>query len=102
MADYLIGTVDDFKEGEGRAFRAGQRTVAVFRVGERFYGIANRCMHKGANMCDGEITPDGARVRCPWHNWPFELETGRNPLDPSESMRTYEVRLEGKDVILIV
>jgi len=74
----------------------------VFRSNNRFYAIANRCVHKGASMCEGKITPDGAKVRCPWHNWPFELESGRNPIDPRERLRTYEIRLEGNDVILRV
>ena len=32
MTEYLLGKVEDFPEGKGRAFRAGTRTVAVFRV----------------------------------------------------------------------
>jgi len=31
MKDYLLGRIDDFPEGKGRAFKAGTRTVAVFR-----------------------------------------------------------------------
>lgn len=102
MSEYVLGSASEFEDRKGRAFKVGSRTVAVFRVGESFHAIANRCVHKGANMCDGEITPDGSRVRCPWHNWPFDLATGRNVIDPEERLRTYEVRLEGDEVLLRV
>ena len=43
---------------------------------------------------------NGTVVRCPWHNWPFRLDNGENCHDPQEKLRTYEVRLEGDQVIL--
>ena len=32
MKEYLLGKVEEFPEGKGRAFKAGTRTVAVFRA----------------------------------------------------------------------
>jgi nitrite reductase/ring-hydroxylating ferredoxin subunit len=100
MKEYLLGKIDDFPEGKGRAFRAGPRTVAIFRVNGRIHAVANRCVHKGASICDGELADNGKVVRCPWHNWSFDLETGQNRLDSQERLRTYEVKVEGDQVIL--
>ena len=100
MTEYLLGNIEEFPEGKGRAFRAGTRTVAVFRTCGKIYALANRCVHKGASMCDGDISVDGTVVRCPWHNWAFDLASGQSRLDPNEKLRTYEVRLEGDQVIL--
>lgn len=102
MKEYLIGTVDDIPEGKGRSFQAGARTVAVFRSNGEFYAIANRCLHKGASMCEGELTDGGGVVRCPWHNWPFDLKTGEHTLDPTEKLRTYKVKREGNQVIVCI
>jgi nitrite reductase (NADH) small subunit len=100
MKEYLLGTLADIPEGQGRAFQAGSKTVAVFRSNGKVYAVANRCIHKGASLCDGALSRDGKVVRCPWHNWPFDLETGGHCLDPSERLRTYTVKLDGDAVIL--
>ena len=102
MTEYLLCKPDEIEEGKGRAFEAGSRVVAVFRAEGRFYALANKCLHRGASMCDGAIADGGTTIRCPWHNWTFNLETGRNMLDPGETIRTYRVRVEGDALILSV
>ena len=37
MTEYLLGKIEDFPEGKGRAFRAGSRTVAVFRTKDKIF-----------------------------------------------------------------
>ena len=100
--EFLLGKIEDFPERKGRAFKAGGRTVAVFRTANKFYAIANRCVHKGASLCEGTVTENGTVIRCPWHNWSFDLATGEHCLDPREKLRTFEVRTEGDHVILSV
>jgi len=100
MKEYLLGKIDDIPEGQGRAFKAGRTTVAVFRANGKFFAMNNRCVHKGASMCEGEITDGGKVVRCPWHNWAFDLATGVHCYDPNEKIRTYEVKMDGDQVIL--
>ncbi len=100
MTDYLLCKQDEIPEGKGRAFEAGTRTVAVFRSNGKFFAVANKCLHRGASMCDGAIADGGATIRCPWHNWTFDLATGRNMLDPTETIRTYPVRAEDGHLIL--
>src|SRR5215813_10275021 len=78
MTEYLLGKIEEFPEGKGRAFRAGTRTVAVFRVNGKVFALANTCVHKGASLCEGDIAENGTVVRCPWHNWSFELASGRH------------------------
>ncbi len=98
--EYLLGRIDDIPEGKGLAFKAGRTTVAVFRSKGKFYAINNRCVHKGASMCEGGLSDDGTAVRCPWHNWAFDLATGENCSDRNEKIRTYEVKMDGDQVIL--
>ena len=100
MKEYVIGKIDDIPEGKGRAFKAGRVTVAVFRANGKVFAMNNRCVHKGASMCEGEITDGGKVVRCPWHNWAFNLASGTHCCDANDKIRTYEVKMDGDQVIL--
>jgi hypothetical protein len=40
-------------------------------------------------------------LRCPWHGWESDLESGRSLLDPRRSgLKTYEVTVEDGVVVL--
>ena len=43
---------------------------------------------------------DGQIVRCPWHNWEFDLTTGRNVADPARRVRTYQVDVTDGEVFV--
>jgi nitrite reductase (NADH) small subunit len=53
---------------------AGGRQVAVFHVEGRWFAVDDACPHHGASLADGPVR--GTVVRCPWHDWPFDLTTG--------------------------
>ena len=85
----------------------GAYGVGVYNVGGSFYAIANFCTHEGAPLCAGfvggtnEFDPDepgglrrareGRIVRCPWHQWEFDITTGENLANPRKRVRTYDV-----------
>jgi nitrite reductase (NADH) small subunit len=100
MAQYVVGKVDEFPSGKAVAVQAGPRTVAIFRTGNEFFAISNACPHKGASLCDGEILIEEKIVRCPWHHWNWRLDTGRLESDPRQGIRTYEIAVDGDEVIL--
>ena len=95
-----IAAVANLPHREGRAVQLGDREIAIFNLGERFFATDNRCPHKGGPLCDGIVT--GHAVVCPLHAWKVNLETGgvERPAAASECVRTYPTRLEG-DVVLI-
>jgi NAD(P)H-dependent nitrite reductase small subunit len=100
MTEYVVGKIDDIPPGKAIAVAAGPRTVAVFRLGDRFFAISNVCPHKGASLCDGEVIVEDRLVRCPWHHWNWRLDDGTLESDPRQRVRTYEIAVEGDDVIL--
>ena len=100
MKEYVVGQADKIEDNSGFAVQAGKRVIAVFKVSGDFYAMHNACPHKGANMCDGEIKPEEKIVRCPWHNWAWELETGKLDLDERQGIRMYECFVDGNDVIV--
>lgn len=102
MKEFSLGEIALVPEGAGRAFDVAGRTVAVFRSNGSFFAMANRCIHKGASMCDGVLSAQGTEIRCPWHNWPFDLATGQHRLDSRQRARTYPIRVEDGKLILSV
>jgi nitrite reductase (NADH) small subunit/3-phenylpropionate/trans-cinnamate dioxygenase ferredoxin subunit len=51
--------------------------VAVWRVGDAFYAMEDRCPHAGHALHDGALR--GCVVVCPQHGWDFDLRTGFRP-----------------------
>ena len=46
------------------------------------------------------VVKDGQIVRCPWHNWEFDVTTGQNLADPKRRVRTYDVDVDDGKVYL--
>ena len=97
----------------------GRAGIGVFNVNGNLYALRNICPHKRGPLCTGELTGrinadappsayaaelavdgDGEVLRCPWHQWPFEIATGRCLVDPGVRVKTYPVRVIGNDIIV--
>jgi nitrite reductase (NADH) small subunit len=110
-----IGRVDDLRRDGCRMVEVNGRPVGVISVGEGFYAVSDRCPHMGASMCQGTVSgtfvPAGPHelvygrheqvIRCPWHGWEFDLETGRSLLEPARfGLKTYPVTVQDGEVFL--
>ena len=74
MARHDVGSIVDFPEQLGVRVRAGQRMVAVFRVGTQLFAVDDACPHRGFPLHDGSV--HGESVRCRSHGSCFNLRTG--------------------------
>jgi len=93
-----IGSVNDFRKGQGKVVSVKGQDVAVFNVDGRIFALNNTCPHRGGPLGEGEL--DGPVVTCPWHGWRFDVETGVSPVVPTVSAKKYEVKIEGNDVFV--
>lgn len=75
--------------------RKGLR-IALFRVGERVAAINNRCPHSSASLGDGDF--DGATVRCPLHEYRFNVWNGAG----YKTLKTYRTEVVDGQVRLHV
>ncbi|MDQ2982800.1 MAG: Rieske (2Fe-2S) protein [Actinomycetota bacterium] len=100
-----VGAVADL-ERDGRLIaRVGGREIGVLASNGELRALRNRCPHHGAPLCLGTVREreagrpgsyelGGGRVlRCPWHGWEFDLETGECLEDSAVRVATYETRL---------
>jgi len=110
-----VGTIEEVRRDGCRILEVDGRRVGVISVGEEFFAVADKCPHMGASMCAGSLSGtmvasapheyvyghDDRVVRCPWHGWEFDLETGRSLLEPSRfGLRTYRVVPVDGDLVL--
>ena len=84
-------------ERKGRlVFRKAGRQIALFHTPQGVLACNNRCPHEGYPLREGSL--DGrCTLTCNWHNWKFDLESGRN-LYGGEGLRTYPVEVHGGEV----
>lgn len=82
--------------GQRKLVLVGGKWIALFHLPEGWFAIDNACPHAGGSLSEGGIKD--TVVTCPWHFWPFDLRTGRNPVIPSIRADTYPVRVHGGQV----
>ena len=86
-----MGDVAAFPSGGSRVDVAGHR-LAVFRIGNDFYVIGDRCSHAEASLSEGELFDYD--VECPLHGSEFDVRTGRpSCLPATRPVPTYPVRV---------
>jgi nitrite reductase (NADH) small subunit len=115
VARHVVCRVDELPEGGRRIVDVGGRSIGVFHVDGRYYAIRNVCPHMGAPLClgtvGGTMLPsephtytyglENRILRCPWHGYEFDLETGRPPFGTYPlRVRTYPVRVEEDQVVI--
>ena len=74
------------------------RRVAVFNVDGHLHGIESDCKHMRASLANGDI--EDGHVRCKWHGWKYNLETGECLNLKKTRLRVYEVSVEGDDIFV--
>jgi nitrite reductase/ring-hydroxylating ferredoxin subunit len=115
MTKFVVGRVDELPAGSRHRVEVDGRGIAVFNVEGQFYALRDICPHRGARLsagtvvgslrapCAGEYVYDEEQmfVKCPWHGWEFDLETGQSYCEPEkERVRHYDVVVEHGDQVL--
>jgi nitrite reductase/ring-hydroxylating ferredoxin subunit len=112
---HVVCPAGELPPGTRKIAKVGRREIGVFNVDGRFLAITNICPHHRAPLCVGPLTKEMTSskvgeyelreernvLRCPWHSFEFDLETGRNLLEPDRyRVAVYEAALEGDDVVV--
>ncbi|HEV2625549.1 MAG TPA: non-heme iron oxygenase ferredoxin subunit [Xanthobacteraceae bacterium] len=82
-----------------KAFEVGDKRLAVFNIGGRFYVTDDECTHASASLADGML--EGDVIECAMHLGAFHVPTGEVKAPPcAVALRTYKVMLKGNDVMV--
>ena len=77
-------------------FRKSGRQIALFDTPKGVFACNNRCPHEGYPLREGSLD-ERCVITCNWHNWKFDLASGRN-LYEGEGLRTYPVEIREGEV----
>lgn len=106
---YVVCAASALASGERKIVEAGGRSIGVFNISGEYFAVRNVCPHQQAPLCEGTLTGmtepgvvgeyrwmrAGRVLRCPWHGWEFDIETGKSSFNPHRvRVKTYEVALE--------
>jgi nitrite reductase/ring-hydroxylating ferredoxin subunit len=121
MPEVFVGKAADFEDRGRRIVAFGDHEIGVFRVDGAFYAYENYCVHQGGPICQGKLlgrveevladdktskgfkfAENGLNVVCPWHGYEYDIRTGRHAGDRNVRLRSYEVKVQGPDVFVVV
>lgn len=106
---HVVAAVTDFGPGEMRVVEGEKASVVVVCTSHgEYYAVRAVCPHQGAELDQGQLTDltvgdapgeyriadTGAVLRCPWHSFDFDVESGRCVSDGRMRVRRYEVTVE--------
>ncbi len=101
MANFTkVAKTSEIPAGSGKVVEVGGKMVALFHDDGLFYAIDNTCRHQGGPLGEGSLS--GATVTCPWHGWEYDVKTGVCQADPSVTVQTFSVKVEGDDILVAV
>ncbi len=99
MSAYVkVATVSDVEPGKVKEITVNEKVIALCNVHGTFYALDNVCLHRGGPLGQGYV--EGEKLECPWHGWQFEVKTGATAFNPNAKVPTYEVKVEGTDVMV--
>ena len=96
-----IAPVDQIPNEAGLRLELEGHRIALFRVGDSFYALGDRCSHAEASLAEGEVFDD--EVECPRHGAAFGLADGEARTLPATSpVLTYSVDVADGVVYLTI
>jgi nitrite reductase/ring-hydroxylating ferredoxin subunit len=115
MSRHVVARVDEIPLNGSKVVTIAKRSIGVFHLESGYYAIRNRCPHQGGPLCLGRqvgtveseqpgeynFKPDPVIIRCPWHQWEFDVRTGQSWFDPTKiRVRAYDAYLApGADLL---
>jgi 3-phenylpropionate/trans-cinnamate dioxygenase ferredoxin subunit len=111
---YVVARAADLPPSSRQVVTVGEHEIGIFNLNGSYYALLNRCPHRAGPLCHGRLRPmitstdvgqvnyarEGEVLKCPWHQWEFDIRSGQALYDTRLRARTYQVVQEGDDVVL--
>jgi 3-phenylpropionate/trans-cinnamate dioxygenase ferredoxin subunit len=111
---HVVARAADIPPSSRQVVTVAGHEIGIFNLDGSYYALLNYCPHRSGPLCHGRLRPlitstdigqvsherEGEVLKCPWHQWEFDIRTGQALYDPAKRARTFEVWQEGDDVVL--
>jgi len=95
-----VAKTSELPAGSGKVVDLEGKEVGLFNCDGTFYAIDNICKHQGGPLGEGYV--EGTIVTCPWHGWEYDVSTGACQTNPAAKQATFNVKVEGDDILIEV
>jgi len=96
-----VARVRDVPEGQGIALEVEGKRIALFNIEGELFALEAICAQHHAPLERGAISE--GHLQCPWHGVAFDVTRGVCAAFPGvTSAVTYEVRVEGPDILVAI
>ena len=96
-----IGKFSDLAHGTATRVVVDGTAVAVVRIDDSVYAIADRCSHADVSLSDGMVWCESKQIECIKHGSAFSLETGEpDTLLATQPVAVFHAEVVNGDVIV--
>lgn len=106
---HVLFPLMELPKGKMRAVDVKGRPLMVVHTSDgAVHAMWNRCPHYGAT--ESMVTSDDPGqyqiaegrfvVRCPWHTYEFDVESGRCPADGRITVRKFKIEIENGSIVV--
>jgi nitrite reductase/ring-hydroxylating ferredoxin subunit len=76
--------LSSIRRGRIYSFEVRGRPVIVFWSKQQLVVASEICPHMGGPLADARLEDDGCALRCPWHGYKYDTQTGAMLENPNE------------------
>ncbi len=103
MAEFKkVAEVSELEEGKITGVRVNGEMIALYKIDNQVFATTDNCTHDVCSLEDfGKV--EGEEVECTSHGAKFKISTGQVTKLPAVTpLRTYNVKVDGEDVLVEV
>ncbi len=100
MGKIRVCAIAEFPEAGSLMVQGSEKTLAVFKLEDRFYATEELCPHRGGPLSEGQR--EGECVTCPWHQAKFHIPDGKKLGGPVQrDLTVYPVVRDGDELWVV-
>ena len=96
-----IGKFAEMESGTAHRIMVNGVAVAVVRIDDDVFAIADKCSHADVSLSDGMVWCDSKQIECIKHGSAFSLETGvPDTLPATQPVQVFRAEVVNGDVVV--